>query len=245
MTISALEHHAANALPASITEGVDGWRLRYSYGVTRRANSVLAETHNGNLETKLESVENFYNRFNAKLRFQLCPASQPSNLNDILLGQGYTKIPGAKVQTLGLARSTFDADISRVQLLDKPNDDWFAVYRAVEKADAHKEKIRTRMLQSITPNAAFALLYLDDEPAAVGLGVSEKGYTGLFNIATLQNFRGRGGASTILAALANWSSQQQGHTLYLQVGEENLTAQRVYENLGFRTFYNYWYLEAP
>lgn len=242
--IDVLEHHAANALPATITEFVDGWRLRYSYGVTRRANSVLAETHAGNLESKLESVENFYNRFNAKPRFQLCPASQPSELNDLLVDQGYSKIPGAKVQTLGLALAKFDANVSKVQLLEKPNDAWFSVYRAVEKADAHKEKIRTKMLRCIQPKATFALLYLDNMPAAVGLGVFENGYTGLFNIATLESFRGRGGASTVLAALATWSKEQNGHTLYLQVSEDNLTAQRVYEKLGFRTLYSYWYLES-
>jgi N-acetylglutamate synthase len=243
--IASLEHHAANALPATITEFLDGWRLRYSYEVTRRANSVLAEHHDGNLEAKLKAVENFYSRFNAKPRFQLCPASQPSELNDVLLTQGYSKIPGAKVQTLGLSNSKFDADVSKVQILERPNDDWFSVYRAVEKADAHKEKIRTQMLQCTEPKAAFALLHLNGEPAAVGLGVFEEGYTGIFNMATLEQFRGRGAASTVLSALANWGKARQGHTLYLQVSEDNFSAQRVYETLGFRTLYSYWYLEAP
>lgn len=243
--ISALEHHAANALPAIVTETVDGWRLRYSYGVTRRANSVLAETYDGDLEKKLEAVHEFYQRFGTEARFQLCPASQPSELNDVLLSRGYTKVPGAKVQTIGLEAFNSNANTARVQLLEKPNNAWFSVYRAVEKADSHKEKIRTQMLQDIQPKAAFALLYLDDQPAAVGLGVFEKGYTGIFNMATLERFRGQGGASTILSALAAWAKQQQGHTLYLQVGEENVTAQRVYEKIGFRTLYSYWYLEQP
>ncbi len=240
-----IEHVAANALPASVTEFVDGWRLRYSYGVTRRANSVLAETHTGDLAKKLGFVEKFYQRFNAKPRFQLSHASQPSELNDVLLSKGYTKIPGAKVQTVRLEDFKIQTGISNVQLLEKPNDAWFSVYRAVEQADAHKEKIRTQMLQSIEPKAAFALLHLDEQPAAVGLGVFEDGYTGIFNMATLQDFRGRGGASAILSALASWGKVQQGHTLYLQVAEENFTAQRVYENLGFKTLYSYWYLEAP
>ncbi len=243
--IDLLEHHAANALPASVTEFFDGWRLRYSYGVTRRANSVLAETHDGDLEEKLEAVKTFYQRFNAKPRFQLSPASQPSNLHDLLLSQGYAKVSGAKVQTVGLEAFKTNTDITKVQLLDKPNDAWFSVYRKVEKATPHKETIHTQMLQGIKPKAAFALLHLDNEPAAVGLGVFENGYTGIFNMATLGRFRGRGGASTILLALAAWARAQQGHTLYLQVSEENITAQRVYEHLGFKTLYSYWSLEGP
>jgi N-acetylglutamate synthase len=243
--IATLERVAANALPASVTEHLDGWRLRYSYGVTRRANSVLAEKHQGSLEQKLQAVSDFYAQFNAKQRYQLSPVSEPSDLNRILLRKGYTKIPGAKVQTLALSDFKFQTDSTKVQLLAKPNDAWFSVYRAVEKADAHKEKIRTWMLENIQPNAMFALLYLDNQPAAVGLGVFEAGYIGMFNMATLESFRGRGGASTILGALAAWGKGLSGHTLYLQVAEENAIAQKVYETLGFKTLYSYWYLEAP
>jgi N-acetylglutamate synthase len=243
--IAPIESVAANALPASVTEFCDGWRLRYSYEVTRRANSVLAEKHTGDLTQKLQAVSDFYARFNAKARFQLCPVSEPSKLNQLLLERGYTKIPGAKVQTLELADFKPQTDITKVQLLSKPNDAWFSVYRRVEKADAQKEKVRTWMLENIQPNAVFALLYLDDTPAAVGLGVVEAGFVGMFNMATLEQFRGRGGASTILSSLAAWGKTLGGHTLYLQVSEDNVKAQSVYENLGFKTLYSYWYLEAP
>jgi N-acetylglutamate synthase len=245
MMISRVETVAANALPASVTEVCDGWRLRYSYGVTRRANSVLAEKHSEPLEPKLRAVSNFYARFDTKPRFQLCPTSEPSELNALLLERGYTNIPGAKVQTLGLNTFKPRGDISQIQLLSKPNDAWFSVYRAVEKADFKKEKVRTWMLGNIQPEATFALLYLDDEPAAVGLGVFEAGFVGTFNMATLQEFRGRGGASSILTALAGWGKTLGGHTLYLQVSEDNFRARSVYENLGFKTLYSYWYLEAP
>jgi N-acetylglutamate synthase len=243
--IARIESIAANALPASVTEFCDGWRLRYSYGVTRRANSVLAEKHTGNLEQKLQAVADFYARFNIKPRFQLCPASEPSELNQLLLGSRYTKIPGAKVQTLELNNFNHQTDITKVQLLSKPNDAWFSVYRTVEKADAEKENVRTWMLQNIQPKATFALLYVDEQPATVGLGVVEAGYLGMFNMATLEQFRGRGGASTILSSLATWGKTLGGHTLYLQVSEGNFKAQSVYENLGFKTLYSYWYLEAP
>jgi N-acetylglutamate synthase len=241
--IAQIEHVAANALPASITEVCEGWRLRYAYGVTRRANSVLAEKHVGDLEQKLSAVTNFYARFNAKPRFQLCPASKPSDLNQRLLAQGYTNLPGAKVQTLALAKFKPSADVARVQLFDKPNGPWFSVYRTVEKADPQQETVRTWMLENIQPKATFALLYLDGEAAAVGLGVFEAGYVGMFNMATLENFRGRGAASTILSALATWGKNVGAHTLYLQVAQENLRAQRVYERLGFSTLYVYHYCE--
>ena len=117
------------------------------------------------------------------------------------------------------------------------------MYRAVEKASLEKEKVRTWMLENIGPKAAFALLYIDEQPAAVGLGVFEEGHLGIFNMATLEGFRGRGGASTVLAALIQWAKTQQAHTCYLQVVTENLKAQSIYQQVGFRDLYEYSYFE--
>ena len=242
-SISSIEHVAANALPSPITKQLEGWRLRYAYGVTRRANSILAEQHQGNLEDKLKTIENFYAGHNAPSRFQISPASKPSLLDHLLQDQGYQKVSGAIIQTLSLQTFEPKIDLAAVQLFSKPNDTWYSVYRAVEKASAEKEKVRTWMLEHIAPNATFALVYLDHQPAAVGLGIFENGYTGIFNMATLEAFRGRGAASTILSALAKWGKQQGGHTGYLQVATNNLRAQKVYINFGFKSLYEYHYLE--
>jgi N-acetylglutamate synthase len=243
VTIAEIEHAAANALPSSVTKTLEGWRLRYAYGVTRRANSVLAEHHAGNLEKKLNAVETFYKSYDAPSRFQLCPASQPENLAIMLENQGYQKVPGAIVQTLAPQTVKPTVDVTTVQLLSKPSQAWFSVYRSVEKANPEKEKVRTWMLEHIGPRAAFALVYLDRQPAAVGLGVFENGYLGIFNMATLEAFRGRGAASAILMSLTNWGQQQGAHTCYLQVVTENIKAQKLYFNLGFKSLYEYHYFE--
>lgn len=241
--IAQIEHCAANALPSVIVNTIDGWRLRYAYGVTRRANSVLAEQHKGDLDEKLRAAEDFYASYHEPSRFQLCPASQPTHLESILLERGYQQVSGALVQTLDLATFQSEQPTSDVALFDKPNIEWFSVYRAVEKANSDKEKIRTWMLEHIQPKAVFALLHLDGYPAAVGLGVREAGYVGIFNMATYENCRGRGGASTILSSLLIWAKQLHAHTCYLQVANENHQAQRLYQKLGFRTLYEYTYLE--
>jgi N-acetylglutamate synthase len=243
ISIASIEHVAANALPSSITKNLDGWRLRYAYGVTRRANSVLAEKHEGSLEHKLKAVEAFYAGYNAPSRFQICSVSQPDNLTTVLENQGYQKVPGAIIQTFSLRAFQPKLDSIAVQLLNKPNHAWFSVYRTVEKAAAEKENVRTWMLEHIQPNAAFALLNVNEQPAAVGLGVFENGYTGIFNMATLEAFRGRGAASTVLSALANWGKQQGSHSCYLQVATDNLRAQNVYKSFGFTSLYEYHYLE--
>src|SRR5438309_5854038 len=81
--IRAVEERAANAWPAEVVQELDGWRLRYAEGVTRRANSVwpnrAGDRHS--LEERLSLAEEFYHRRNQPTRFHICPAAQPSNLD--------------------------------------------------------------------------------------------------------------------------------------------------------------------
>ena len=61
-TISLLDELAANAWPAMVQQGLDGWRLRASDGVTRRANSVLSAGRGPAYSDWLVDVESFYRR---------------------------------------------------------------------------------------------------------------------------------------------------------------------------------------
>lgn len=104
--ISLIEEVAANALPPGILQLVDGWRLRYNFGVTRRANSVLANDQLGRLSLveKLELTADFYTRLGVPARFQVCPSSQPPELDAMLEARGYRLEPGALVQTATVSR---------------------------------------------------------------------------------------------------------------------------------------------
>lgn len=241
--IANIEHVAANALASPVVTYYQGWRLRYAYGVTRRANSVLAEHHQGNLRDKLQYVEDFYQKYGAVSRFQLCPVSQPADLETQLIARGYSKVSGALVQTQKPGHIAKPSQNITVKLNPKANAPWFQVYRTVEKASLQKESVRTWMLEHIRAKAVFAIAYLEAQAAAVGLGVLEHGYLGIFNMATLEPFRGQGCASAILSALSNWAKTYGAHTAYLQVASENHLAQRLYQNLGFTTLYAYNYLE--
>ena len=76
---------------------------------------------------------------------------------------------------------------------------------------------------------------------AVGLGVCEQGWGGIFCMRTLNSYRRRGYARRILAALADWAWVKGAKKLYLQVEQDNLVAQVFYEETGFQTQYGYHY----
>ncbi|MDZ7704749.1 MAG: GNAT family N-acetyltransferase [Trueperaceae bacterium] len=256
--IRAAEAHAANAVPASHLQIVDGWRLRYNHGVTRRANSVLAEGHSAetSLDAKLADVEAFYQQFGVSPRFQVTPVSQPSQLAEALRAHGYRhaaavdvlSVPVTTLQHHAVGREGLEP-----HLYPTLEPDWFSHYLRAEPHEGFKAEVRRRMLNHLVTPARFATVTdttIDNpaaenqnEPLAVGLGVVEGGWLGIFNVATFPAARRRGAATTLLAALADWAARQGATNVYLQVGQGNTPAQTLYRRLGFAPFYQYHYYE--
>ena len=246
--IRRLEQAAANALPPSLLRLDEGWRLRADGGGTRRANSVLAEYHipDTPLDEKIDRAEAFYERLGKPARFQLCPASQPSNLDDLLAVRGYRTSSGAVVQraplTKVLAREVKQAVPDAVVELSLSSD-WLSLYAQATGVKGYVLEAKRTLFQRIPSLSAFVTVRLAGIPAAVGLGVLEESQLGIFNMATLPSLRRRGAARSVIHALAIWGAQMDARIMYLQVAEENLSARALYTQLGFQTLYAYHYRE--
>jgi ribosomal protein S18 acetylase RimI-like enzyme len=243
--ISLIEELAANAVPPLLWQELDGWRLRYAGGVTRRANSVLLARHGGRLsvDAKIALAEQFYERRGALCRFQLCAASQPDGLEAALEARGYTASPPTLVQTAPLEALLAHA-AGRVTVGEAFDEGWLAAYAAGEgETNPAKIAARREMLRRIAPRAGFAALREGAQIAAVALGVVERGHLGIFSVATAPSHRGRGLARATLGDLAAWACEAGASRAYLQVFSANAPALRLYERLGFSTLYPYWYRE--
>ena len=247
-TIAALDQLAAQALPAEMSSDLDGWLLRYHYGMTRRANSVLP-LRQGKLTSneKLNIIERFYAEANQPARFQLSPACVPSDLPDILTARGYQVDSTTSLQV---------ADTQTVLARAKPKQFEVWLQKAVtpawlehETRFAHPERGQQPAYRSLfesLPNpSTFASLRQENAVIALGLCVlhPEVGKAGLFNIATHTTMRRRGAATTLLYYLTKWAHQHGATQLYLQVETHNTNAKALYAKLGFETHYNYqhWY----
>ena len=62
---------------------------------------------------------------------------------------------------------------------------------------------------------------------------------------TAADFRGRGLATWIVAALSNRAGQAGARYAFLQVNDDNAPALAVYEKFGFATVYAYHYRARP
>lgn len=249
--IHQLETLAANAWPAAEVHELDGWRLRYSSGVTRRANSVWPNDNDGNLAlaTKVATVEHFYAERNLPARYQIAPSVQPATLDSYLADRGYRTVARTAVQTTPLTTILAKAPPLRqypefaVEVSETFDENWFQAYCTFAEEDANGIAARRAILQRIRVATGFATLAIQDEPAAVGLGVVEAGWLGIFCMGTSPAFRRRGAARAILRTLTLWAQLYGADQAYLQVMESNAAARPLYASLGFATLYHYHYRE--
>lgn len=244
--IHLIEELAANAWAPAIVQAVQGWRLRFNWGVTQRANSVLTTEWRAELDlpAMLDLAEDFYARRGQPALFQMCPASQPVELDETLAQRGYARISDTDVQIAAtrevMARTAARADAAQTTVGDL-TDAWMDAYAVGAQMQPHERAMRHGIVQRIAPRAGFALARMAGEAAAVGLAVAERGWCGIFCMETLPNARRRGAATSVLHKLAQWALAQGAEQMYLQVFSSNAPAQALYTRAGFTHYYTYHY----
>ena len=248
-TVRFLDELAANATAASTVQLLDGWLLRaapeYPF---RRSNSTLP--HGGDsrgLETRIAMVEDFYRHRELPVRFQMSPAALPDGLDDVLETHGYEIEEPTLVLTSDTARvveHTMRDDAREVIVGDGIDEYWVAEYASAYGDDeVGRGRLRAygHLLQRLAPVIGTAVLPVDETPAAIGLGVLERGWTGVYAMGTRREARRRGAATDVLHALARWAQRWGAGRMYLQVEAANDGARQLYTRAGFETAYRYHY----
>ena len=240
--INELELLGHNAWPAEERLRLGGWILRADHGVTRRANSVLPiASQNIPLDMAMNSVIDFYESRDLVPRFQVTEASHPDGLDNELIQRGFTLGLQVEIWTSPLTSLIEkEADLA-TEALDHLSDEWIATYNLSSGHDSDTFKIRRAIMERTLYPKTFALSRIDNEIAAVGYGVVEGQWLGIFNIATHPEKRHLGAATAVNRLLGAWAQSLGATIAYLQVELDNDPAKRLYQRLGFSHAYDYWY----
>jgi N-acetylglutamate synthase len=241
--IEELERLAYSSWPAAEVRDLDGWRLRFTGGVTRRANSVFTNDGRGTapLDDRIGAVENFYRERGEPARFQLSPLARPAELDAELAARGYAvEAPTAieVAETRAAARSAEGSTAVRIE--PRLFDDWFEISGRRGRFSDTQDVYRG-LLERLGGRALYALALDSNEPAAVGLLVIDAGWAGIFSMLTLPSHRGRGLARALVGAMARQALVRGVERLYLQVERDNRAARRLYAASGFSERYRYHY----
>jgi GNAT superfamily N-acetyltransferase len=245
-----VEEVAFRAWPAEEVQDLEGWRLRFTHGITRRANSVWPNAWQGEtpLAERVAAVEMFAETRGILPSYQLTSAAKPEHLDEFLSKRGYSIDAPVSVQTLALDRALppLAAPGIETSVDSRASADWLSV--AVDRGryagtSTHElgRRVYLGILARIGPRAGFALAREGTEPVAVGLGVVDGAWLGIFGMITVPEARRRGAAKAILGALSRFGAQRGATRAYLQVEKENVAARAAYASAGFVPAYDYHY----
>ncbi len=240
-TIHQIEEVSLTTWPALQTAFYDGWVLRFAEGFTRRSNSVNA-LYPSTLDPaqKIEHCVQWFQAREIRPVFKLTDAVEPAGLDAILDQQGYAREGSTSVQTLDLSQLA-SPSVDGVRLAPQHSADWVAACVRFNNFDPARAATLNRILDNMTVQRAFASIQADGEIVAVGIGVAAQGYLSLFDIATAPEHRNQGLARRVVTGLLGWGKSQGAALAFLQVVPQNAPALHLYERLGFRERYQYWY----
>lgn len=238
--VHRLEGLAFRGWPALESQDIQGWRLRFSGGYTKRANSINAL--NPGPSTHIETVEAPFREHGQSPVWRLTPLAPP-DIADLLAARGYRAIERSLLQVCPL-HDHFQADPD-VAIYPTPSPAWieaFATYSPVRPE--HRETMR-RMVHSIAQPAGFAFVEREGRPMAMAIGAVEGDHMGLFDVLVMPEARRQGLARRVTESLYAWAWRQGARFAYLQVVATNAAAMPLYEAQGFRTVYSYEYWIPP
>lgn len=248
MRADLLDQLMAVAWPPEVLIEDCGWRLRWTRGLTRRANSVLAA---GGAEApeRIDRAEEFYAERSATPLFQVSTSSTPAWVRRLLEERQYQAEAATMVMTAAASDVMAHTDPGDwwVEVADAPTDDWLDSYWQVESVRGRCPEDRSvfRDVLLKPPKASFATVADGEDIAAAGQLVHQGRWGGIQCMATLPTHRRRGAATSVLHALAGAAVAARIDRLYLGVMASNTGAVALYRSCGFRRSHSYSYFRAP
>src|SRR5207302_1347668 len=151
-----------------------GWLMRFSQGLSRRANSVNplgAECGDG--AAAIAAAEPLYHAHGLPTIFRVPSIVDPA-LDRALAARGYSAEGESCVLYAAIGAVSAVADPA-VQLLPRPDTGWLAAMAALQGHTAAQGATYRRIVDAIAIPARFALLEIDGAPAALAYGALHDG----------------------------------------------------------------------
>jgi N-acetylglutamate synthase len=243
--IRLLEELSINAWPSLDTMVYDGWLLRFANGYSRRANSINPLYPSAlHLDEKISCCERIYEGRGLPIVFKLTDAAQPDGLDAALARRGYVEEARTSVQTLSLLDidpQPQDPDVIKPTFSTYLSTVWLSDYGRLNNVSEKTQPVVRHILNKIMVESIYLTLCDDKSALAAGMAVLERDYVGLQNIVVHARRRKQGLGTQLMAHLLAWAKAKGAHTAYLSVMLANATALKLYERLGFKAQYEYWY----
>jgi ribosomal protein S18 acetylase RimI-like enzyme len=234
-----IERATLAAVPPQELREHAGWLVPFDDGTVGRAHSAAPLRHVPADPGIVEDIAALYRGRGHVPVFRVPDLATFEGLHGELRGSGRVALKPTLVQAAPLDGLLALPVGSQVTLSPHPGDAWADVFLG-EGFDPADGASRLAILRRAR-GAVFASVVAGDRTVAVGSGCFAHGWCGIHGMRTAPAARGRGHASAILSALAREAAARGVRRAFLQVEEENGTAQALYARAGFATLWRYRY----
>jgi GNAT superfamily N-acetyltransferase len=242
-----IEETCLNAFPALKQVLLRNWLLRFSAGVSRRANSVNPlDPRCERIAAAIAAGEALYHAAGLPTIFRVPSIVQPA-LDRELAARCYTSegescvLYGA-IDALKLGAAAADP---AVRLVRSPEAGWLRAMARLQGHTAAQSAAYRRIVGAIAIPARFALVAVDGVPAALAYGALHDGLLCYESVVTDRRYRRHGLARRVIASLASWARDSGATGACLQVEASNAPARALYAGFGLAELYRYHYRREP
>lgn len=242
----AMEATAEEIWPPNEYEDAGHWRLRWTHGITGRANSVrVAGPADRGFLAALEYVEQWYTERGG---IPLLQVPDPSPMDEYFDEAGWTIQRRSRfmVNSTERLRNAVGTAAARADMVltasAEPDPDWIDLLVG-DDADARREM--ELILQHPNEDAFVCCRSIDSgEMLGIGRGTIVGEWAGASAMVTAPGARRRGVGTAVMTKLAEWSQERGIAQWFLQVFSDSEPALALYDGLGFTIHHEYAY-RAP
>ncbi len=239
-----VEEACLNAWPALRQALFGGWVLRFSDGLTRRANSANPlGIERSDPDTLIDGCEAFY-RYQRQPTILRLPSLIGPAIDERLAVRGY-RSEGLSLVLYGAIAAMPAARDPAVRLWPHPSAEWLTAMAGLQGQTKQQAGLYRRIVGALAIPAAFAVLVEADGVAALAFGAIHAGVICYESVVSDPRRRRQGYARRIIASLAAWAEDHGAAAACLEVEAANLPALALYDRLGFRELYRYHYRREP
>ena len=235
--IRSMEERAFRGWPALESRDDAGWRLRFSSGYTKRANSINSLSIYSDVSPEtVARLEAAYRERGLPPVWRLTPLA-PAGIAARLAG--YRTIERSFVQVCPLPAGA--VAYPEVEVQPAPSTAWREAFARHSPVRPEHRVTMERMLAAIAAPVGFAFVEEAGQPMAMAIGAVDGDHMGLFDVLVMPAARRRGLARKVTESLYAWARGQGARFAWLQVVATNEAALPLYAAQGFRTAYAYEY----
>ena len=236
--VADLQRVASRGWRALEEDRLGDWQLRAADGFTSRANSALVVGDPGvPVAEAVAAVARWYTD-RGLTPCAMLPGVQARPADAAFAAAGWQR--GDTVLVLTAPLGPTPAPAVPVELSPTPDDAWLAAY-----ADGGALPPAARQVLTGAEDVVFAAVRRGPGVAAVARGVLTDGWLGVSAVGVDPGQRRQGLGTALLDALRGWAVERGGHSVYLQVTEDNAAARALYRRAGLIEQHRYWYRRRP